>query len=357
MQNGVVIQNIGQFDTESETSASPSPAIPKPVSQPATPVPASIAPNATSVPVTKSESRVPQTYSAPVNPAIIDTPIGSTSSLPVTNVPEQKSDDEKISEEYGIITSRLKNLGSIPLNWSEDTYRQMRGYPPKIQISKQNGVTLVGVGGHWQIMKGESLSPSEQSAMEKHLVWKDAIRTDRMSNKQWSFRGDIRADNTESASKIKQAVQDSMNAVSALDRLIELGNTGWWESILPNEKSAIIIGVTNSIQAASRTEVAGSGAFSEQDAKRLDTIIPDLSTMTGATFRTSALGRLKEMRTRLTTKIQGIGNANGFQVVENSNTGLTQDQEAIARNAYQLAIKAGKSHEEAKAIALQAIKQ
>jgi hypothetical protein len=206
-------------------------------------------------------------------------------------------------------------------------------------------------------MKGESMSASEQSAMEKHLVWKDAIRTDRMSNKQWSFRGDIRADNTESASKIKQAVQDSMNAVSALDRLIELGNTGWWESILPNEKSAIIIGVTNSIQAASRTEVAGSGAFSEQDAKRLDTIIPDLSTMTGATFRTSALGRLKEMRTRLTTKIQGIGNANGFQVVENSNTGLTQDQEAIARNAYQLAIKAGKSHEEAKAIALQAIKQ
>jgi hypothetical protein len=317
-----------------------------------TPVPSSIAPNATSVPTQRG-----QTSSAPVNPAMMNAGDFQTrQALPISGTPEQKSEDEKITEEFGIITSRLKSLNGVPLNWSEETYRQMRGYAPKVRISKQNGVTIVGIGGQWQVMKGESMSPSEMATMEKHMVWKDSIRTDRMSNKKFSFRGDIRVDNANDASKVKQSVQDVMVAINALDRLIELGDTGFWDSVLPNEKSAIIIGVTNSIQAAARTEVAGSGAFSEEDAKRLDKVIPDLSSMSGTVFRESALSRLKEVRTRMTNKIKGISSAYGFEVGETSNTGLTPDQEAIARNVFQTAKRQGKSDAEARALALESIK-
>jgi hypothetical protein len=317
-----------------------------------TPVPSSIAPNATSVPTQRG-----QTSSVPVNPAMMNAGDFQTrQALPISGTPEQKSEDEKITEEFGIITSRLKGLNGVPLNWSEETYRQMRGYAPKVRISKQNGVTIVGIGGQWQVMKGESMSPSEMATMEKHMVWKDSIRTDRMSNKKFIFRGDIRVDNANDASKVKQSVQDTMVAINALDRLIELGETGFWDSVLPNEKSAVIVGVTNSIQAAARTEVAGSGAFSEEDAKRLDKVIPDLSSMSGTVFRESALARLKEVRIRMTNKIKGISSAYGFEVGETSNTGLTPDQEAIARNVFQTAKRQGKSDAEARALALESIK-
>jgi len=347
-----ILQNdkipAGLTDPKSTPTETPTPT-PTPEG---TPVPSSIAPNATSVPTQRG-----QTSSAPVNPAMMNAGDFQTrQALPISGTPEQKSEDEKITEEFGIITSRLKSLNGVPLNWSEETYRQMRGYAPKVRISKQNGVTIVGIGGQWQVMKGESMSPSEMATMEKHMVWKDSIRTDRMSNKKFSFRGDIRVDNANDASKVKQSVQDVMVAINALDRLIELGDTGFWDSVLPNEKSAIIVGVTNSIQAAARTEVAGSGAFSEEDAKRLDKVIPDLSSMSGTVFRESALSRLKEVRTRMTNKIKGISSAYGFEVGETSNTGLTPDQEAIARNVFQTAKRQGKSDAEARALALESIK-
>lgn len=312
-------------------------------------VPSSIAPNATSVPVKPATTQ--PLVAMPKKPAqaIADTD---------TIAPPEKTQQDQITQEYGVVTSRLRALGSVPMNWSEDTFRQMRGYPPKVQISRQGGVTLVGIGGNWQVMKGESMSPSEMATMEKNAVWKASIRTDNMSSEKWRFRGDIKVDNSTEAGKVKREVLDTINAINALDRLIELGrNTSKWDSMLPTEKSGIIIGITNAVQAAGRTEVAGSGAFSEQDAKKLESVVPDMATMSGSVFRDTAIARLLEFRGRMVSKVNGIAGAYQFEITESANTGLTPEQTAIGRNVYQTAIAQGVPPEQAQKMAIEAIKQ
>lgn len=310
-----------------------------------TPVPSSVAPNSTSKPISKVKPTA-QTETAEQQPK---------QPRAVNSDPMLKSDDEKIAEEYGIITSRLQSLGQIPLNWSESTYREMRGYAPKIQMIGKNGIVAVGIGDKWQVIKagGETgMSPSEMASYEKHQILKSAIRTDNMSNKKWTFRGDIRTTETNEAGKVKTIVTDTTRALDALDRLIELGDTGFWDSITPSEKAGIIAGVTNSVQAAGRTEIAGSGAFSEIDAKKLDSIVPSLESMSGALFRTSALAKLKEYRLRMAQKVSDVGRVWGFEVVENNDAGLTPEQISTLRADYQELLKQGYSQEQAKQMAL-----
>lgn len=310
-----------------------------------TAVPSSVAPKSTSKPLAKAKPKAqaqgqaqPQKQPQAVN-----------------YDPMLKSDDEKIAEEYGIITSRLQSLGQVPLNWSESTYREMRGYAPKIQMVGKNGIIAVGIGDKWQVIKagGETgMSPSEMASYEKHQILKSAIRTDNMSNKKWTFRGDIRTTETNEAGKVKTTVTDTTRALDALDRLIELGDTGFWDSITPNEKSGAIAGVTNSVQAAGRTEIAGSGAFSEQDAKKLESIVPSLESVSGAVFRASALARLKEYRLRMAQKVADVGRVWGFEVAENNDAGLTQEQIVTLRADYLELLKQGHTPEQAKQMAL-----
>jgi len=312
-------------------------------------VPSSIAPNATSAPIKPATTQ--PLVAMPQKPA---QPVAGADTI----APPEKTQQDQITQEYGVVTSRLKALGSVPMNWSEETFRQMRGYPPKVQISRQGGVTLVGIGGNWQVMKGESMSPSEMATMEKNAVWKASIRTDNMTSEKWRFRGDIKVDNSTEAGKVKREVLDTINAINALDRLIELGrNTSKWDSMLPTEKSGIIIGITNAVQAAGRTEVAGSGAFSEQDAKKLESVVPDMATMSGSMFRDTAIARLLEFRGRMVAKVNGIAGAYQFEVTESANTGLTPEQTAIGRNVYQTAIAQGVPPEQAQRMAIEAIQQ
>lgn len=310
-----------------------------------TAVPSSVAPKSTSKPLAKAKPKAqPQGQAQP-----------QKQPQAVNYDPMLKSDDEKIAEEYGILTSRLQSLGQIPLNWSESTYREMRGYAPKIQMVGKNGIVAVGIGDKWQVIKagGETgMSPSEMASYEKHQILKSAIRTDNMSNKKWTFRGDIRTTETNEAGKVKTTVTDTTRALDALDRLIELGDTGFWDSITPNEKSGAIAGVTNSVQAAGRTEIAGSGAFSEQDAKKLESIVPSLESVSGAVFRASALARLKEYRLRMAQKVADVGRVWGFEVVENNDAGLTQEQIVTLRADYLEFVKQGYTPEQAKQMAL-----
>jgi len=318
--------------TREQASAKTAPAAPQAAP---TPIPASIAPaGSTTAPVATQRQLRP----SPV--------------LPVASKPELKSDDEKITEEYGQLTSRLRSMGGVPLNWSESTYRQMRGYPPKIRIVTSNGVKLVGIGDKWEVMQDKAANVGDQIALQKHAILIDSIRTDKLSTNKWIFQGDIRTTEANEAGKVKESVLAVTRAVDALDRLIELGETGLWDSITPNEKSGAIEAITNSVQAAGRTEIAGSGAFSEQDAKKLESIVPSLASISGAVFRQQSLAKLKEYRVRMVEKARGIGDAWGFRVGEASNSGLTQQQEALIRLRYNEYLKQGASPEQAKQAAL-----
>ena len=314
-----------------------------------TAVPESVAPKATSKPISKARPTVKPSSTTRQQPQIVN------------SNPALKSDDEKITEEYGQLTSRLKALGSIPLNWSEDTYRQMRGYAPKIKVVQQGGFALVGIGDKWQAIKtgGENqMSPSELAIHEKHLILKEAIRTDKMTNNKWTFKGDIRTTEAQTAGMVKKSTLDTTRALDALDKLIEAGsNTGFWDSITPTEKSGLIEGVTNSVQAAGRTEVAGSGAFSEEDARKLERIVPNLASLTGAVFKEQTLSKLKTYRERMAQQVKDLGRVWGFEVSEATDTGLTPEQQAIMRSVYQEAIKQGNSHEDAKRIAKESLSQ
>ena len=236
----------------------------------------------------------------------------------------------------------------------------MRGYAPKIKIVQQGGMALVGIGDKWQVVKTgaeNQMSPSELATTEKHMVWKDSIRTDRLSNAKWTFRGDIRTTEADTAGKVKKAVTDSTRALEALDKLIDLGETGFWDSITPTDKAGVISGVTNSVQAAGRTEIAGSGAFSEQDAKKLESVVPDLSSVSGAVFREKSLTMLKTYRERMAMQVADIGRTWGFEVKETKNAGLTEPQIAAIRGAYTDFIKQGYNHEDAKRLALESLNQ
>ena len=313
-----------------------------------TPVPSSIFKKGTSRPLQKAK------------PSAQPSPQAQPAPRAVNSNPAVKSDDEKIAEEYGIITSRLKGLGGVPMNWSEDTYRQMRGYAPKIKIVQQGGIALIGIGDKWQVIKTgaeNQMSPSELATTEKHAVWKDSIRTDRLSNAKWTFRGDIRTTEADTAGKVKKAVTDSTRALEALDKLIDLGETGFWDSITPTDKAGVIEGVTNSVQAAGRTEIAGSGAFSEQDAKKLESIVPSMASITGAVFREKSLTMLKTYRERMAMQVGDIGRTWGFEVKETKNAGLTEAQIAAIRGAYTDLIKQGYNHEDAKKLAIESLNQ
>jgi hypothetical protein len=193
------------------------------------------------------------------------------------------------------------------------------------------------------------MSVSDQIALEKHAVLKDSIRVDKISTAKWSFRGDIRTTETAEASKVKTSVLDTVRAIDAIDRVIEMAEkVGVWDSIVPNERAGAVLGITNSIQAAGRTEVAGSGAFSEQDAKKLESVVPNLASMSGAVFRKTALGTLKEYRFRMAEKVKGIASANGFAAEENADSGLTPEQEAFLRLRYNEYIEQGVPHQQAR---------
>ena len=314
--------------------------------EPPAPVPSSVFKKGTSRPLQKAK------------PSAQPSPQAQPAPRAVNSNPAVKSDDEKIAEEYGMLTSRLQGLGGVPMNWSEDTYRQMRGYAPKIKIVQQGGIALVGIGDKWQVIKTgaeNQMSPSELATTEKHAVWKDSIRTDRLSNAKWTFRGDIRTTEADTAGKVKKAVTDSTRALEALDKLIDLGETGFWDSITPSDKAGVIEGVTNSVQAAGRTEIAGSGAFSEQDAKKLESIVPSMASITGAVFREKSLTMLKTYRERMAMQVADIGRTWGFEVKETKNAGLTEPQIAAIRGAYTELIKQGYNHEDAKKLAIESL--
>jgi hypothetical protein len=317
------------------------PAIPPEPTTP-TPVPSSVAPKSTSKPIQKGKPSIKPAQT-------------QKQQQPVNSDPTLKSDDEKITEEYGMLTSRLQGLGGVPMNWSEDTYRQMRGYAPKIQMIGKGGVMAVGIGDKWQVIKAgdTGMSPSEMASYEKHQILRSSIRTDGMSNKKWTFRGDIRTTETNEAGKVRTTVTDTTRAIDALDRLIEMGDTGLWDSITPTEKSGVITAITNSVQAAGRTEIAGSGAFSEQDAINLSKIVPNISDMSNSVFRTSALARLKEYRFRMAQKVLDVGRVWGFEVAENNDTGLTQEQITAIRAEYLELKKQGMPDAEAQRIAIE----
>ena len=316
--------------------------------QPPSPVPSSVFKKGTSRPLQKAK------------PSAQPSPQAQPAPRAVNSNPAVKSDDEKIAEEYGMLTSRLQGLGGVPMNWSEDTYRQMRGYAPKIKIVQQGGIALIGIGDKWQVLKTgaeNQMSPSELATTEKHAVWKDSIRTDRLSNAKWTFRGDIRTTEADTAGKVKKAVTDSTRALEALDKLIDLGETGFWDSITPSDKAGVIEGVTNSVQAAGRTEIAGSGAFSEQDAKKLESIVPSMASVSGAVFREKSLTMLKTYRERMAMQVGDIGRTWGFEVKETKNAGLTEPQIAAIRGAYTDLIKQGYNHEDAKKLAIESLNQ
>jgi hypothetical protein len=268
-----------------------------------------------------------------------------------------KTEDEIVKEEYGMLTSRLKSLGQLPLNWSENTFREIKGYAPKVEFKTSNGVPFVGIGGKWELASGMTKQPtiSESIALEKQSVYKSAIRSDRLSDDRWEFQGDMRVEDANTAGKIGREAKDLTRSLDALDRLIDLGSTGKWESLLPTEKAGLIDALTNSVRAAGRTEIAGSGAFSEKDADYLNSIVPSFASMSGAVFREQAIAKLTEYRNRIQMKVQDFGKAYGFSVQQRSNTGLSGDQEAELKLIYSNLLKQGVPPEQAKQMAIQSL--
>jgi hypothetical protein len=268
-----------------------------------------------------------------------------------------KTEDEIVKEEYGMLTSRLQQQGKLPLNWSENTFREMRGYAPKVEFKTSNGVPFVGIGGQWQLASGMMKQPtiSESIALEKQQVYKSAIRTDRLSDDRWEFQGDMRVEDANTAGKIGKEAKDLTRSIDAIDRLLELGNTGKWESLLPSQKAGLIDALTNSVRAAGRTEIAGSGAFSEKDADYLNSIVPSFASMSGAVFREQAIAKLTEYRERIQRKVQDFGKAYGFSVQQRNNTGLSGDQEAELKLVYSNLLRQGHSPQEARQMALQSL--
>jgi hypothetical protein len=127
------------------------------------------------------------------------------------------------------------------------------------------------------------------------------------------FSGEVRVGDIDRANKVKEELFTSTRALQSVDRMIEIAeNSSMFEKLLPTEISGIAQSLTNAAQSANRTEIGGSGAWSNQDQIYMDKVIRDPSSGFNSIFSTQAIASLKEYRSRLLNGMVDKGTAYGF---------------------------------------------
>jgi len=269
----------------------------------------------------------------------------------------QKTMDEQVTDQYELARNYLMTTkGRIPPSFTKQAYAASQGIVMPVSMDMGNGYSYMKIGGLEKFVEnkgadGQNLMsiPDQQRLREAANLGKQKDLNGLTAN-GFTFSGEINVNDINMANKVRTELLTNTRALQDVDRLINIAeNSSALDKMLPAELTGYAQQIQNSIQAAKRTEVGGSGAWSEQDQLRIDKIIADPTSLRNIIFRDQVLGSLKGFKERLTGSLKDQGTAYGFKFT----LGSVRDQSMSGfKSAYSAFIARGYSPQQARQAAM-----
>jgi len=249
--------------------------------------------------------------------------------------------DEQTNDEFNIMNNYFEKTGGVPATFTKEAFYASKGIQRPMVVSAGGGyVYAEGRDGKGHFLEDKTGQSSQMSYTDQERLWKagefsKARNLNNLTVNGYTFRGEVRVGDIDQANKVKDGVFKTTRALSALDSLIDIAdNKSMFEKLLPTEVSGIAQALANTVQAANRTEVGGSGAWSNQDQANIDKIIRDPSKGHNAIFTSQTIASLKAYRTRLEQSMVDSGSIYGFAFERNGGQGSMSSQVGQFRIQY-----------------------
>lgn len=238
----------------------------------------------------------------------------------------QRSVTEQTDDEYNLMVNYLKSSGGVPVSFTKDAFYASKGILRPTVMDLGNGQTYVKIGGVEKIVENKN-SASQMTIMDQKRLF-DAQQMSKQRNMNglsvngYNFSGELRVGDIDQANKVRDGVFKTTRALSAVDQMINIAeNASMFSKLMPTEISGIAQSLTNAAQSANRTEIGGSGSWSNQDQIYMDKIIRDPSSGFNSLFTSQTIASLKEYRKRLEMSMHDAGTVYGFAFERGGNTG------------------------------------
>jgi len=251
----------------------------------------------------------------------------------------QKDLYEQTDDEYAILSNWMKANGGVPETFTKEAYYASKGISKPIVMDIGGGQMYAKIGGKEAFLENKSVSQSALSITDQKALYQaKELATARdltgFQTNGFRFSGQIRVGDIDQANKVKLELGTSTRALANVDRLIKIAeDASLYDKLMPNEISGIAQALTNAAQSANRTEIGGSGAWSNQDQAYMDKIIRDPSSGFNALFTKQTIASLKEYRSRLASGLQDKGAVYGFRYEQSGSQGVDKGMQQL-RVAY-----------------------
>lgn len=243
----------------------------------------------------------------------------------VTQKQIQRSVAEQTDDEYNLMVNYLKASGGVPASFTKEAFYASKGILRPTVMDLGNGQTYVKIGGVEKIVENKN-SASQMTIMDQKRLF-DAQQMSKQRNMNglsvngYNFSGELRVGDIDQANKVRDGVFKTTRALSSVDQMIAIAeNASMFSKLMPTEISGIAQSLTNAAQSANRTEIGGSGSWSNQDQIYMDKIIRDPSSGFNALFTSQTIASLKEYRKRLEMSMHDAGTVYGFAFERGGNT-------------------------------------
>jgi len=253
----------------------------------------------------------------------------------------QKTLAEQTDDEFAIMTNYFQTTGGVPATFTKEAFYASKGIQRPMVVPAGFGyVAATGPDGKTHFLADKSMESSQLSVTDSQKMWQagefsKSRNLNGLTVNGYTFQGEVRVGDIDQANKVKDGVFKTTRALSALDSLIDIAeNKSMFSKLLPTEVSGIAQALNNTVQAANRTEVGGSGAWSNQDQINLDKIIRDPSSAHNVIFSSQAVASLKEYRKRLETSMVDSGSIYGFSFEKSGSQGSMSGQMSQFRIKY-----------------------
>lgn len=231
----------------------------------------------------------------------------------------EKTLAEQTDDEYAIMKTYLDANGGVPATFTKEAFYRSKGIlAPQVYNLTGTGHSMITLpDGETKIIenKGQAsvMSIRDQKVIDDARKFAEVRSLNGITMNSHSFSGEVRVGDIDQAQKVKIGIGHTTKAIESVERLIEIAeNESLFRKMVPNEISGIATALTNSAQAASRTEIGGSGAWSNQDQEYMNKVVRDPSLLFNAVFREQTLSSLREYKKRLEGGLIDSGKVYGF---------------------------------------------
>lgn len=251
----------------------------------------------------------------------------------------QKDLYEQTDDEYAILSNWMKANGGVPETFTKEAFYASKGISRPIVMDIGGGQMYAKIGGKEAFLENKAVSANALSITDQKALFqaKELATARDLSGFQtngFKFSGQIRVGDIDQANRVKLELGTSTRALANVDRLIKIAeDSSLYDKLMPAEISGIAQALTNAAQSANRTEIGGSGAWSNQDQEYMNKIIRDPTSGFNALFTKQTIASLKEYRSRLAAGLADKGAVYGFRY-EQTGGGLSDKGVQQMRVAY-----------------------